>query len=89
MDTDAQVVLTASLLIVLFNLVFIFSISVYMCCCIDVINMKPISLKKKNFCKMFLANSKTTRENNDKFQQLNKVNELDNLVFHAICDDFE
>ena len=40
MDADSETVLIISLLIVLLNLLFILSVFVYLCCCIEVLSVK-------------------------------------------------
>lgn len=45
MDSDATIVLIISLLITFLNVVFISSVFVFFCCCIDVIDLKQ---KRKN-----------------------------------------
>lgn len=40
MDSDATIVLIISLLITFLNVVFISSVFVFFCCCIDVIDLK-------------------------------------------------
>ena len=72
MDTDAKVVLCTSLSIVLLNLIFILSVFVYMCCCIDV-----ISIKQKPSCKRMIG------VNFFKRKQPLVTNDLERIVLQA------
>lgn len=48
MDSDATIVLIISLLITFVNIVFICSVFVFFCCCIDVIDLKRKSRNLKS-----------------------------------------